>query len=108
MNDSNVVMNQFYDNVQKKYMPAEMAETLFINPMTDIYHTLRKLLKDNNIVTADVLEEQQRIEKIIDSIVKVQSELVKQTRSPQIQILISKMTKEIKDSIGKDTEDLIS
>ncbi len=61
-----------------KYMPIETAEMLFVNPMTDIYNSLRAVLKDNNIVTADAVEEQQRIAKMVDSIVKVQNELVKQ------------------------------
>jgi hypothetical protein len=52
-------------------MPIDTAEMLFVNPLTDIYNTLRAILKDNNIVTADTLEEQQRIAKMVDSIVKV-------------------------------------
>ena len=95
-----------------KYMPIETAETLFVNPMTDIYNSLKSILKDNNIVTADILEEQQRIAKMVDSMVKVQNELVRQTKKPQIEILLSKMTQEIKDNIGtvitQDTEDLLS
>jgi hypothetical protein len=63
-----------------KYMPIETAETLFVNPMTDIYNSLKSILKDNNIVTADILEEQQRIAKMVDSMVKVQNELVRQTK----------------------------
>lgn len=51
-------MTHFCDNVQKKYMPTEMAETLFVNPLKDIYDSLRKILIENNIVTADTLEEQ--------------------------------------------------
>ena len=39
-------------------MPTDIAETLFVNPMTVIYNSLRKILKDNNIVTAETLEEQ--------------------------------------------------
>ena len=54
-----------------------MAELIYVNPMTDIYNSLRTILKDNNIVTAETLEEQQRIAKMVDSIVKVQNELVK-------------------------------
>jgi hypothetical protein len=58
MNDSSVVMNQFQDHVQRKYMPIDVVETLLVNPMADIYNSLRKILKDNNIVTAETLEEQ--------------------------------------------------
>jgi hypothetical protein len=39
-------------------MPTDMAEILFVNPMTAIYDSLRKILKDNDIVTAETLEEQ--------------------------------------------------
>ena len=35
-----------------------IQETLLVNPMADIYNSLRKILKDNNIVTAETLEEQ--------------------------------------------------
>jgi hypothetical protein len=105
-------MNQFYDNVQRKFMPIEIAETLFVNPMTVIYDSLRKILRDNDIVTAETLEEQQRIAKMVDSMVRVQNELVKQTKTSQIEILLSKMTKDIKDTVGtvitQDTEDIIT
>jgi hypothetical protein len=71
-------------------MPTDMAEILFVNPMTDIYNSLRKILRDNDIVTAETLEEQQRIAKMVDSMVKVQNELVKQTKTSQIEFLLSK------------------
>lgn len=58
-------------------MPCDIAETLFVNPMTDIYNSLSKILKDNDITTAENLEEKKRIEKIVDSMVKVQNELVR-------------------------------
>ena len=93
-------------------MPVDTAEMLFVNPMTDIYNSLRKILRDNNILTAEAMEEQQRIAKMVDSKVKVQNELVKQTKSAQIEYLLNKMTKDIKDTIGtvitNDTEDILS
>jgi hypothetical protein len=93
-------------------MPTEMAEILYVNPMTVIYDSLRKILRDNDIVTAEIIEEQQRIAKMVDSMVKVQNELVKQTKSSQIEFLLSKMTKDIKDTVGtvitQDTEDIIT
>ena len=61
-------------------MPVETAETLIVHPMTDIYNSLRKILRDNDIVTAEAVEEQQRIAKMVDSMVKVQNELVKQSK----------------------------
>jgi malate synthase len=89
-----------------------MAEMIYVTPMTDIYNSLRTILRDNNIVTAETLEEQQRIAKMVDSIVKVQNELVKQTKNSQIEMLLSKMTRDIKDNIGntitQDTEDLLN
>ena len=39
-------------------MTIDMAETLFVNPMTNIYNSLRKILQDNNIVTGETLKEQ--------------------------------------------------
>jgi malate synthase len=93
-------------------MPCDIAETLFVNPMTDIYNSLRTILRDNSIVTAETQEEQQRIAKMVDSMVKVQNELVKQTKNSQIEMLLSKMTRDIKDNIGntitQDTEDLLN
>jgi hypothetical protein len=69
-------------------MPIDTAETLVVNPLTDIYNNLRAILKDNNIVTADTLDEQQKIAKMVDSIVKVQNELVRQTKNSQIEMLL--------------------
>jgi hypothetical protein len=93
-------------------MPIETAETLIVNPMKEIYDSLRKILRDNDIVTAATLEEQQKIAKMVDSMVKVQNELVKQTKTSQIEFLLSKMTKDIKDTVGsvisQDTEDIIT
>ncbi len=89
-----------------------MAEMIYVTPMTDIYNSLRTILRDNNIVTAETLEEQQRIAKMVDSMVKVQNELVKQTKNSQIEMLLSKMTRDIKVNIGntitQDTEDLLN
>ena len=93
-------------------MPVDNAETLLVTPLTEIYNSLRKILRDNDIVTAETIEEQQRIAKMVDSMVKVQNELVKQTKSSQIEFLLSKMTKDIKDNVGtaitQDTEDIIT
>ena len=89
-----------------------MAELIYVNPLMDIYNSLKTILRDNNIVTAEAQEEQQRIAKMVDSIVKVQNELVKQTKNSQIEMLLSKMTRDIKDNIGntitQDTEDLLN
>jgi hypothetical protein len=38
-------------------MPTDIAETLFVNPMTEIYNSLRRIFRANEIETAD--EEEQ-------------------------------------------------
>lgn len=82
-------------------MPTDIAETLFVNPMTDIYNSLRTIFRDNDIVIADkTQEEQRRIAKMVESMIKVQIEIVKQSKSHQIKDLLTKMTKDIKDSLG--------
>ncbi len=82
-------------------MPTDIAETLFVNPMTDIYNSLRTIFRDNDIVIADkTQEEQRRIAKMVESMIKVQNEIVKQSKSHQIKDLLTKMTKDIKDSLG--------
>ncbi len=89
-----------------------MAEMIYVNPMTDIYNSVGAILKENNIVTSETFEEQKRITKIVDSIVKVQNELVKQPKNSQIEMLLSRMITEIKVNIGKtitqDTENLLN
>ena len=57
--------------MQKKFLPTEIAEVLFVTPMTNIYNSLRIVLRDNNIVTAETQEEQQKIGKMVESMVKV-------------------------------------
>ncbi len=80
--------------------------------MTDLYNSLRTVLKSYNIVTSETQDEQQRISKMVDSMIKVQNELVKQNKNSQMDTLLTKMTREIKENIGaainKDTEELLS
>jgi hypothetical protein len=52
-------------------MPPETAETLYAKPMTKLYDSLSKTLKDNKVVVEDTVLEQKRIAKMVDSIVKV-------------------------------------
>ena len=112
MNEQHKAMNQLLENVDRKYITIDIAETIFVNPMTDIFNSLRLILRDNNIVTGESLEEQKRIAKMVDSMVKVQNELVRQTKNSQIEFLLSKMTRDIKDNMGtvitQDTEDLLT
>ncbi len=66
------IMKQFQDNVETdKVMPLDMAEILFTTPLTKVYDSLSKILKDNKVVTEDSVLEQKRISKMVDSIVKV-------------------------------------
>jgi len=66
------IMKQFQDNVETdNVMPPDMAEILFTTPLTKVYNSLSKTLKDNKVVTEDSVLEQKRISKMVDSIVKV-------------------------------------
>jgi len=66
------IMKQFQDNVETdKVMPSDMAEILFTTPLTKVYDSLSKTLKDNKVVTEDSVLEQKRISKMVNSIVKV-------------------------------------
>jgi hypothetical protein len=49
----------------------EIAEVIFIKPLTLLYNSLSKLLKDNKVVKEDLGLEQKRITNIVDSIGKV-------------------------------------
>ncbi len=102
MNDQHIAMNEIHKNIERKYITVDMAEMIYVNPMMEIYNSLRTILRDNNIVTGEALEEQQRIAKMVDSIVKVQNELVKQTKNSQMEMHLSTMIREIKANIGND------
>ncbi len=52
-------------------MTPEMAEIIFKKPLTLLYNSLNKLLKDNKVVAEDTALEQKRIAKMVDSIIKV-------------------------------------
>ena len=73
-------------------MPEEVAEGLFIKPLTLLYNSLSKLLKDNKVVKEDSVLEQKKIAKMVDSIVKVQNQLVNQSKSSHISNLLREMT----------------
>ena len=65
------VVTQFQQHVETEMMTPEMAEVIFKKPLTLLYNSLSKLLKDNKVVTEDTALEQKRIAKMVDSIVKV-------------------------------------
>ena len=48
-----------------------------------------KALRASNIQTSDQVESQKRIEKVLESIVKVQSELINKGENSRIQALLS-------------------
>ena len=73
-------------------MTPEVAEGLFTKPLILLYNSLSKLLKDNKVVKEDSVLEQKKIAKMVDSIVKVQNQLVNQSKSSEISILLREMT----------------
>jgi ribosome recycling factor len=91
--------------VENELMPAEVAEGLFIKPLKLLYNSLSKLLKDNEVVKEDSALEQKKIAKMVESIVKVQNQLVNQSKSSNISTLLHEMTEDIKGAIWAITED---
>jgi hypothetical protein len=77
-----------------------MAELLFSAPMIKIYDSLSTVLRENNVVSLESVQEQKRIAKVVDSIVKVQSQLVNQPQNSAMTVALHRMTQEIKDTIG--------
>lgn len=72
LHDNYKIMKQFQDNVEvDKAMQPEIAEVLFTMPLTKVYDALSKLLRDNKVVTEDSAQEQKKLAKVVDSIVKV-------------------------------------
>ena len=53
-----------------------MAEVIFNKPLTLLYTSLGKLLKDNKVVSEDSVIEQKMIAKMFESIIKIQNLLV--------------------------------
>jgi hypothetical protein len=65
-------------------MPADIAETLCVNPIKMIHASCTKALRASNIQTADQAESQKRIEKVLESIVKVQGEIINKGENSKI------------------------
>jgi hypothetical protein len=65
-------------------MPADIAETLCVNPIKMIHASCTKALRASNIQTADQGESQKRIEKVLESIVKVQGEIINKGENSKI------------------------
>ncbi len=71
------IMSQFQNNVEVDLaMPSDMAEVLFSGPMTKIFNSLSKVLKDNKVANEESVNEEKRIMKLMDSVIKVQKLLV--------------------------------
>lgn len=70
-------------------MPADVAETLCANPIKMIHTFCTKALRASNIQISDQVESQKRIEKVLESIVKVQSELINKGEISRIKALLS-------------------
>ena len=47
------VLSQFQQNVEAEMISTDIAEVIFKKPLTILYNSLSKLLKDNQIVTED-------------------------------------------------------
>jgi uncharacterized membrane protein len=62
--------------VEHKHMPPDVAEGLCANPIKMIHASCTKALRASNIQTDDQVESQKKIEKVLESIVKVQGELI--------------------------------
>ena len=86
-------------------MPQEIAETYVPNPMLELHKALTKLLKDNNIITADQVEDQQKMAKIIDSMANVQQEILKSANNYKIKALLEHMSSDLKSIIGAAVTD---
>ena len=92
-------------------MPVETAENLCANPIQMIHKFSTKALRAGNIQTADQLDSQKRIEKVLESIVKVQGELINKGENSRIQALLSQtmtnITLSINGIITQDTETIL-
>ncbi len=77
-------------------MPKEIAEGLFVNPIKKIHTICTKVLKGNNIQTVEQIEEQKRIYKLLESIVKVQTEIVNKGDDSDIEALLESTFKDLK------------
>jgi uncharacterized membrane protein len=81
-------------------MPADMAETLSANPIKMIHASCTKALRASNILTADQAESQKRIEKVLESIIKVQGEIINRGENTRLEVLLSQTVTNIYSSIN--------
>ena len=95
----NLLLN-YQGLVEQNDMPAEMAETLSTNPIKMIHAACTKALRASNIQTADQAESSKKIEKVLESIVKVQGELINRGENTRIQALLSQTVANIESSVN--------
>ncbi len=57
MDDKQRTMSYFQEKLNRKFITIDMAETIYVNPMMEIYNSLRIILKENNILTEETLKE---------------------------------------------------
>ncbi len=81
-------------------MPKEVLETYVPNPMLELHKALTKILRDNNILTANQVEDQQKMAKMIDSMATVQQEILKSANNYKIKSLIEHMSSDLQNIIG--------
>jgi hypothetical protein len=53
LDDHHETMVLFFKQYEKGYMPMPSIESLSVNPLVDLHTCLSKILKDNNILSAD-------------------------------------------------------
>ena len=57
--------------METEMITQDMAEVIFKKPLTLLYNSLGKLLKDNKVVVEDSVIEQKTISKMFESIIKI-------------------------------------
>ncbi len=92
-------------------MPLKTAEGLCVIPIKKLHAICSKVLRANNIQTAEQIDEQNRIKKLVESIISVQSEIAKKGENSHIEMILASTMKDLKsklkDSITKETDDLL-
>ncbi len=82
-------MAQYQENVQQDDMPLKDAERLSVIPIKKIHSLCSKVLRANNIQTDEQKEEQERVKKLVESIVNVQSQIAKKGENSDIEALLA-------------------
>ena len=94
------LLQNYQELVEQNQVPAEVAEGLCGNPIKMIHAACTKALRASNIQTADQAESSKKIEKVLESIVKVQGELINRGENTRIQALLSQTVATIESSVN--------